>query len=239
MHIKTMRYDLDMQSIDREASIVRRIHTLICNQGIRSDIPAKHRYWEYGYALQSLKDLDGKVEEPIKVLDIGAGWSPLGPALISAGCHVTEYDIGEGWKDSRMKTYRDLLAADKASIIDRDKHPLHLFPIAEYDAVFCISVLEHCTKSERSDILTRATICLKPGGVLFLTADIEHPTRESKWRSIWKEPYLTPDEFVLMLGLIAPKFERTANSIDLTYYEDLDDHHDYSFIKAKLIKRSE
>ena len=123
--------------------------------------PHPHRLWEYGGAMQAYLETFGSFRGGLQALDIGCGNSPLGPALeLTTDTTVTEID-----PDIRLLAKRKGTARRSFEVGDL----LALDGRGPYDAVFCISVIEHI--EEQVEAWNSLIQLVKPGGLLFVTTD--------------------------------------------------------------------
>lgn len=143
-------------------------HTLTVN-GWRVDVGHHHRMWEYGRALLALTSQFGEQTGECRVLDVGAGWSVLGPTLAHYyGCSVTECEPDE-------KAFQD--REPMIPLLNKRGRFKHLnvgveqLPQEQYEAVFCISVLEHVRPEAEAVAWQELARRVKPNGVLFITVD--------------------------------------------------------------------
>ena len=128
--------------------------------GIPIFIPHPHREWEYSGALQACIETFNGV--PIEAIDIGCGNSPLGVALTSIGATVTEID-----PDVRLEALRKPTPNRHFKVGDLLTHSTD----KQYDAVFCMSVIEHIYTKDQPVAWKRLADLVKPGGLLFVTTD--------------------------------------------------------------------
>ncbi len=110
---------------------------------------------EYRFALQALGEI-----HPRTVLDVGTGITAWPHLLRSCGYLVTAIDnVGEYWPEGMVNRHWPVLDVD---IVNADgKLP------GNYDAITCISVLEHIEDHVRA--IRNMTALLKTGGLLILT----------------------------------------------------------------------
>jgi SAM-dependent methyltransferase len=127
----------------------------------------RHRLWEYGMAMNAL----GEKKKGLEVLDVGAGVGLLGPTLACLyEVRVTEVDPDLNWAVYRSCLNLELKRQGKRGIrmIHGDTGSL---PEEEFDAVFCISVLEHMEPQGEERAWEQLASRVRPGGVLFLTME--------------------------------------------------------------------
>ncbi len=108
---------------------------------------------------------DDKGLAGLKVLDLGCGMGGFSVALARQGAAVQPYDYNPAYCNiTRLRGQRYGL----------DFHPVNgggerlPFPAAHFDIIVCLDVLEHVRQPEK--LLAEVNRCLKPGGLLYLTA---------------------------------------------------------------------
>jgi len=149
-------------------------------------IPHEHRYWEYGSALQAWRD-NGHFHTAI---DVGCGFSLLGPALRLQHA-ASVYDVDP---DENVAKFRPALAAaltpdytfTRSTLVDTPEH--------QYDAVYCISVLEHMTGEEQEAAWRKLARMVAPGGLLFTTLDIGDVSTREWANDERRSSKFTPDD---------------------------------------------
>lgn len=118
----------------------------------------EHRYWEYGVALKVIRD-----RECSNVLEVGGGCSPFHPSAEHLGFDVLGVDADPGVVAAAHTLALNVVYSDITDFISDQK----------YDAVVCLSVLEHIVDDEVffNSLLDRVA----DGGVLVTTFDF-HPS---------------------------------------------------------------
>jgi len=147
----------------KDATIWFRTH------GAHIDIQHEQRYWEYGSAVQAMMSLPAKLNR-MEVLDVGSGHGALGPTLaLTWGHQVTECEPDPGALQSRVECNRILaqVGRDPITVIQQGIDNL---PEREFDAVCCMSVLEHIAGDTQEHWVELAKR-VKKGGLLFVTVD--------------------------------------------------------------------
>ncbi|MFP4416153.1 MAG: glycosyltransferase family 9 protein [Chitinispirillaceae bacterium] len=112
--------------------------------------------WEYPWALQR-----AELQKQARVLDAGCGWSVFPLYLAQEGMKVSGCDV-----DIPTTDFQDLpLTYVRGDILDLPYHNDY------FDAVFCISVIEHLGHDKIPQALDELRRVLRPGGKLLLTTD--------------------------------------------------------------------
>jgi len=117
------------------------------------------RQWEYPWVLLQ----SGELKDDMVVLDAGAGHSCLQKYLCKKVKKVFNVDI-----DPAVTSHEKEFANLTAVVADIRKMP---FPDASFDAVYCISVLEH-VGDDPLESVNECMRVLKPGGKFYLTVDV-------------------------------------------------------------------
>jgi len=130
------------------------------------------RKWEYPWVASRLADmkLDG-----LKLLDAGAGMSPIALWAADNGAHVVTVDSGgqkgKGAGFVNYTCYNALIASHKA---DFAKMPF--LADNSLDVVVSVSVIEHVISRKRQESWAEWNRILKPNGRLILTLDLVGPS---------------------------------------------------------------
>jgi 2-polyprenyl-3-methyl-5-hydroxy-6-metoxy-1,4-benzoquinol methylase len=133
-----------------------------------------HRDWEYSIALAALgprEAIPGK-----RVIDLGGGPSFLGGIIAWGGAEVIVNDISD-YKDKQEEIARRATdpansAVPGGSLRFIQGDAARLWRTDHFDAVLCISVIEHVEKDE--ELFQHLCEMVLPGGVLVLTTDFHH-----------------------------------------------------------------
>ncbi len=126
----------------------------------------KHRRWEYGITLKALQDNDTKT-----VLEVGGGGSLLLPLISLSGMEITEVDPFDCHEVLEKQAQR--MGSSPISYFQEDF--LEFESDEKFDAVVCVSVIEHVHEHEK--LLLKLAEYVAPGGLLVLTTDF-YPTGE-------------------------------------------------------------
>jgi SAM-dependent methyltransferase len=157
MNCTTSNRVLDLSDLDQPffRDVVESMNALM------QEFPGLHlhpsKQWEYPWALEN-----AALEPASHVLDAGCGESIFPAYLVRRGHHVCACDIKLDWRTV------DAVAAGyvEANLLDLP------FEDGQFDAVFCISVIEHLRRDQMSDVLWELNRVLRPGGRLLLTTDL-------------------------------------------------------------------
>ena len=124
--------------------------------------------WEYPWALEQAALRAGE-----RVLDVGCGRSIFPLYLAAAGMRVTALDLEVDDALSRpLGLSVDWVPGDMTAL------PL---PGAAFDAVFCISVIEHLPDAQAPRAMAELHRVLRPGGRLLLTTDLYDDASAEIW----------------------------------------------------------
>lgn len=152
-----------------ETNHVKKIVNLLSGTWVRFEHP--HRAWEYGLTLHVLrhyfKDVNGK-----RLLDVGGGGSVFAPAAQWFGLDVLQVDPGNVGKHIEMqgKCLNMKLDHVQSNLITWDG------PKQAFDAVVCLSVIEHVVKDK--EFYQRLLQHVKPKGIFIMTTDF-HPEEKA------------------------------------------------------------
>jgi 2-polyprenyl-3-methyl-5-hydroxy-6-metoxy-1,4-benzoquinol methylase len=101
----------------------------------------------------------------LRMLDLGCGMGGLSVALARQGARVQPYDYNPAYCEiTRLRGQRYGLALQPVNG-GGENLP---FPDGHFDLIVCMDVLEHVQRP--ADLLAEINRCLKPGGLLYLTA---------------------------------------------------------------------
>jgi 2-polyprenyl-3-methyl-5-hydroxy-6-metoxy-1,4-benzoquinol methylase len=115
---------------------------------------------EYRFALQALAE-----KRPQTVLDVGTGTTAWPHLLRNCGYVVSAADnVRDYWPDGMVNRHWTVLDVD----IVNPRERVH----EQYDAITCISVLEHIPDHVKA--VRNMVAMLKPGGLLVLTTPYSH-----------------------------------------------------------------
>jgi len=130
-----------------------------------------HKQWELPFIVLKIKEQNG-----IRILDFGAGISPLGAYLHSLEYDVTLLDLPgpNGWHEEigegeYNEIYDCLVRYPKLDILKDMWRP------GDFNVIFSTSVLEHIDKSEIIPILNELKARLTPDGLHLHIVDYPSP----------------------------------------------------------------
>ena len=156
---------IELSDYDDLQEGIAEINHAICRTrggGFKVYVPHEHRYWEYASALEVARGR--KIDLAV---DIGCGFSALGPAL----CYqqplatVVECDPSPAVREDRSNIESGMnlnLLSDGSALMDLSD---------TYDAVFSISVMEHIPQADQQAAWDKLISLVAPGGLLFVTVD--------------------------------------------------------------------
>lgn len=145
----------DYDSI-HETQHAQNIKNIVGTYGGRAE--HRHRAWEYGLVLRALRD-----QGAIDVLDVGGGGSNFAPAAAWVGMQVTQVDpedYGPWVADQSLKIGKSIKYV---------RNDFLTYDGDQFDAVVCISVLEHVP--DDFVFYRKLASHVKIGGLLALTVD--------------------------------------------------------------------
>jgi len=168
---------------------IKRKEKLTSNILLQSNRLWSIRYWEYPWAI-----INSKLTKPMRILDVGSGWSLFPMYLAKHGHHVDATDIN---KEQMTKISPFLAKIQKVEINYRVQNAMQLdYADDTFDRVFCTSTLEHIEEeivngqdvnyhSRNLDIIAISEMLrvLRAGGLLVLTVDYsENPSDKRSYR---------------------------------------------------------
>jgi 2-polyprenyl-3-methyl-5-hydroxy-6-metoxy-1,4-benzoquinol methylase len=126
---------------------------------------------EYGFALRALGEF-----RPKTVLDVGTGTTAWPHLLRNCGYVVTAIDnVRDYWPEGMVNRHWTVLDVDILN-------PAGALP-GQFDAITCISVLEHIPDHQRA--MHNMVALLKPGGILILTTPY---SQNNPYPNVYKHP---------------------------------------------------
>ena len=213
------------------------INLTILARGCPVVIACEQRWWEYGSAIQMLLNSAGMENiGKLDILDVGSGWSGLGPAInLTWDANVVEYEPIDQYRIDRERTNQIIRSYGKKGTRCL-KEDLKLMPGDQFDAVFCISVLEHVAKADEKKCWVNLADRVKPGGLLFITCDVVDDN---------SKPHIYDEMRVMPNYTLQDMRERVEMLIDCCkmhpygipdYKYNGDMVHDFTFFRAGFIK---
>jgi SAM-dependent methyltransferase len=159
---------LDLAELERPAfrRIVEELEAMLATEPGAYLHPSKR--WEYPWALEQARLAPGS-----RILDAGAGASIFPVYLAREGHRVTALDL-----DARRA-----LGGGHGVVVPYVRGDLTALPFADesFDAVFCISVVEHLPEQAVPAALRELRRALRPGGKLLLTTDFFEDAAAELW----------------------------------------------------------
>ena len=130
------------------------------------------RAWEYGLVLNALRKANVK-----NVLDVGGGGSIFAPACEWPEVDIKTTTIDPGDVGAWIRKQKERVSESGSDpLMDfRQEDFLTIKPGKKFDAVVCISTIEHVTEDLR--FFNKLLTFVKKGGILALTTDF-HPSGE-------------------------------------------------------------
>lgn len=206
-----------------------------------------HRMWEYSLVLRVLrtwlKDYKDKNNIPLVAADIGGGIGFTTPLLLVNKFAVAMYEPWLNGNESakfweQVNNYRDKTIPSHAvieinygllSLRDRDRN--------HYDAVFCISTLEHIRnyQSAWEDLLSM----VKPGGLVFITTDYgEHELDNYAHSGLRAGRMFTANQYSKLIGIAkANNFEVLGDEYIYDWKEEYRMVNDYGFASLAVVRK--
>ena len=178
------------------------------------------RKWEYGLALKFLLEVGAKT-----VLDVGGGGSALAPILHHYGMKVTQIDPDPSGV-ATVARQNQILGSD---IVFLNEDFLEFKGRKKYDAVICMSTIEHIKTKEDERLFFQKL--LKKAPILFLTTDFSP-----------KAKVFSPDHYRTYNKVSMNKLANMAKKDKFKYYGEVDYTYegalvyDYTFASLALTK---
>ena len=131
------------------------------------------KLWEWARALLAIREIHGKNLD-ISILDIGAAYSLLGPALAYLGYDVVEVepDVECGYERSKLNDFLSPFNGRPIRWMRGGYGGLQDVTRQHFDVVMSISTIEHIDLWLEKTAWKEMFDLLKPGGLLVVTADL-------------------------------------------------------------------
>ena len=132
------------------------------------------RFWEYPVAAELIME---HLPAGSRLVDVGAGVTPLTPFLTSRGYVVDTVDPSEmyrkwppadDWNEWGFLDYAEAGLGHRSWNTTLDELP----ESTVFDGAFSISVIEHIPAAGRRALLKDIALRLRPGGLMVLTVDL-------------------------------------------------------------------
>lgn len=107
-------------------------------------------------------------KRPRKLLDVGCGTAPLGPAIVAMGSHYTGIDFSAEMIDAACRLMRESIAEGTARLTVGDAMNLDA-PEAAFDSVVAMGLVEYFSRDQVDHIFEGIARVLVPGGVAIVT----------------------------------------------------------------------
>jgi SAM-dependent methyltransferase len=129
------------------------------------------RRLEYGFAIEAMLDVERQHAGSLNVLDVGCGVVPLNNWLSARGHAVVAIDPLEADIEFLVKNDLNGIYGSSVRYLAANGEQLP-FEDQSFDAVTCVSVLEHIAPGNDRLTLWEIARVLRPGGRLIITFDI-------------------------------------------------------------------
>ncbi len=155
------------------------------------------RQWEYPYVYERLREELGERSAAAggaRILDAGSGLTFF-PHFLAERLPLARVDCCD--RDPLIEDDAALLLPPASAAVAYSTQDLSAlrFPDATFDAVYCVSVLEHSDRREA--IAAEFARVLKPGGLLVLTIDVSRDGRAE----------IPPEEAARLVAEVSARFD--------------------------------
>jgi SAM-dependent methyltransferase len=226
---------LDLDELQRPdyARVLARMDEMLQREDVSYLHPGKR--WEYNWALER-----ANLEPGSRVLDAGAGDSIFPVYLASEGHEVTAVDLAfDGSLGELHGVPVEYVQADLTDLPQADE---------SFDAVFCISVIEHLPEDRIPLAMQELRRVLRPGSPLLLTTDYYEDADAEIWyegddRRFRVDWGIFDEDRLRRLILEAPGF-RVEGELDLSVDWDevrprMRAYHGYPYTSVAVMLRRE
>lgn len=230
----------DLELLKNHIYLIQEAEKNFVAAGLHTEIGHAHRYWEYGMAMEALTQwvLHKRPQpwEKARIVDIGAGDSLFGPCLAwSTKAAVEEIEPRED-VGPRRQEINAFLAGQKRGRLAWTQGDLVAYPFPEtkWDAVFCLSVVEHVREQDAFwDVLPSV---VKEGGLLFLTTDVvPDASRRYHFDNLRAINYTTDSLRVRAERILEKGFGWLAGEPDWEFHGA--EVFDYSFMSLAMVRK--
>ena len=195
-----------------------------------------HKMWEWSRTVLAIEEMKS-TKPKLRILDIGAAFSLLGPYLASLGHTVIEADLERRYGLVEIQTMLSKIegAGSLASFAAGYGGLIGVVGVTEqFDVVLSISTIEHVPPNIEREAWPEMVNLLRPGGLLVVTADVMPEAKKGyrndavRWTNYDMAMLKKRVDYLKSLGM------RAAGEEDWQYHGD---HvFDYSFFFAALRK---
>lgn len=230
----------DYKDMTEAVTLAKDTIAILKDSKVKIEIPHEHRLWEYGTVIHAmLHKYDGKIPSTISVLDVGSGWSALGPILnYKYNCDVIEYepDIKTYW-DDRLSTSSFLKTSGRKGIY-LHSFTLESMPGQDYDVVTCLSVLEHVKKDKERQCWKELAARVRKGGLLVITVDIvENAHAKYSFDEMRALPNYTLDDMRERVNMLIDECNMKVLGPEPEYVWNGSHVNDYTFFRLVMTKQ--
>jgi 2-polyprenyl-3-methyl-5-hydroxy-6-metoxy-1,4-benzoquinol methylase len=226
----------DMFDIREGVDVAQRATDYLHMNGARIEIPSPWRWWEYGTAIQLMLNHWAERVSEIELLDVGSGWSPLGPTMaLTFNTQVTEYEPSRQECMDRIEVQR-ILHGKGRRLMHIEPIKLEQMPDTQFDVVCCVSVLEHVQQEAERQLWMELAKRVKPNGMLYITTDcVEEKGKKYTFDHMRSQNFTVADLKERVERLMAGGFTPLGKP-DWEYHGAF--VYDYTFFRAGMMKLS-
>lgn len=226
----------DMAEIREGVDAAQRAVDLLHHEGARIEVPTPWRWWEYGTAIQMMLNQYKERMNEIEVLDVGSGWSALGPTLqLTYNTKVTEYEPNAQYLNDR-EGVQHALGKHSRQGLTLHQCGLENMPETQFDVVCCVSVLEHVAPQIELASWVELARRVKPNGMLYITTDcVPYKSRSYTFDNLREQNFVLDDLMIRTATLEQFGFTPMGKP-DWTYHGSY--VYDYTFWRCGMMNLS-